>query len=295
MFNMTFIPIELFHTRSDGRRTLPLPGALHRPTKQLNLTLVIPTLCEAQNVARLLGDLQATLEPLRIRYEIIVVDDDSSDGTAAVVAAIAREDSHVRLLVRKGERGLAGAILDGWRQSEAEILGVMDADYQHPPQLLPDLVAAIRGGSDVAIASRYVPGGGLGAWSGARRLASALAVGATWPLQSKARRARDPMSGFFLVRRHCLQEVVFQRTGFKLLLEILVRGQVGTVTEVPFIFGRRFAGSSKISLRVAWEYARLLMRLYSGRFDLCKDRAWEPAGLVRRRLTVVSAPARSGR
>ncbi len=261
----------------DARTTLPLPGASNGPCEQLKLALVIPTLCEAENITRLLGAVHASLQPLRIAYEVVVVDDDSSDGTGAVVAAIAREDARVRLVERKGERGLAGAILDGWRQTDAEVLGVMDADLQHPPELLPELLAAIWRGSDVAIGSRYAPGGGLGEWNPVRRFASAVAVGMTWPLKQKQHRARDPLSGFFLVRRRCLQHVVFQRSGFKLLLEILVRGRVGPVQEVPYTFGRRFAGSSKANVKVAWEYARLLGRLYAGRFGLVFKGAWEPA------------------
>ncbi len=278
----------------DTWTTLPLPGASNDPSEQQKLALAIPTLSEAANIARLLRDVHSALEPLRICYEIIVVDDDSRDGTAAVVAAIAREDSRVRLLVRKGERGLAGAILDGWRQIGAEVLGVMDADFQHPPDLLPELVAAIRGGSDLAIGSRYAPGGRPGRWNRARRLASALALGMTWPLLNKERRASDPLSGFFLVRRRCLQGVAFQRAGFKLLLEILVRGRVDSIQEVPFTFARRFTGSSKANLKVVWEYARLLGRLYAGRFGSVYENAWEPATAVRRLLTLAPARARIG-
>ncbi len=279
----------------DARTTPLLPGASNGPCEHLKLALVIPTLCEAGNIARLLRAVHAALEPLDIRYEIVVVDDDSGDGTGAAVSAIAREDARVRLVVRKGARGLSGAILDGWRQTDAEVLGVMDADFQHPPELLRDLFAAIRGGSDLAIASRYAPGGGLGQWNSARRLASALAVCATWPLQPKQRRARDPLSGFFLVRRHCLRRVVFQRTGFKLLLEILVRGRIGSIQEVPFTFGRRFTGTSKASLRIAWDYARLMARLYAGRLGLAGEYGREETAPQRWFQPFASAEVFAGR
>ena len=261
----------------------------------MKLALVIPTLREAENIARLLSGVQAALEPLGIRYEIVVVDDDSRDGTAAVVAAMACEDPRVRLLVRKRQQGLAGAILDGWRQTDADVLGVMDADFQHPPQLLPKLVAAIRRGRDVAIGSRYAPGGGLGPWNPVRRLAAAWAVRAAWPLQRRTLCTRDPMSGFFLVRRRCLRQINFQRAGFKLLLEILVRGRVSSVEEVPFMFGPRFAGSSKLSLKVAWDYARLLLRLYASRLGLAGEGTREPVSRVRKWLTLASASARTVR
>jgi dolichol-phosphate mannosyltransferase len=235
---------------------------------RLKLALVIPTLCEAQNIARLLGMVRAALDPLEIDYEIIVVDDDSRDGTDDVVSKIAREDPRVRLIVRKGERGLSGAVLDGWRATDAPVLGVMDADLQHPPELLPELYAAVVEGRDLAIGSRYTPGGGLGGWHPVRKLLSAAAVWATWPLQRRKLRARDPMSGFFLVRRAAVDRIDFQRAGFKLLLEILVRARLGSMQEVPFVFGSRYRGSSKASFKVAWDYGKLLARLYAGKCGL---------------------------
>jgi dolichol-phosphate mannosyltransferase len=239
----------------------------------LKLALVVPTLCEAGNIGRLLDQVRAVLDPQRIHYEILVVDDDSSDGTGDVVKRIAKEDPRVRLIVRRGERGLSGAVLDGWRQADADILAVMDADFQHPPELLPELFAAIAAGSDLAIGSRYTPGGELGGWNPLRKLLSAAAVWATWPLQRRRVRARDPMSGFFMVRRASVQQIEFQRTGFKLLLEILVRGRIESVKEVPFAFGLRFRGASKANFKVAWEYGRLLARLYAGKLGLSRSHA----------------------
>ncbi len=233
---------------------------------QEKLALVIPTLCEAENIGGLLNQIRSVLDPLETPYEILVVDDDSGDGTGDVVSAIAKQDSRVRLLVRKGERGLSGAILHGWRNTDAAILGVMDADLQHPPELLPKLLSAIQGGRDLVIGSRYTPGGDLGKWNPARKLLSAAAVWVTWPLQRSRLRAKDPMSGFFLVRRSCLDQVPFQQSGFKLLLEVLVRGHIRSVEEIPFAFGLRYRGASKANFKVAVDYARLLARLYAARF-----------------------------
>jgi dolichol-phosphate mannosyltransferase len=206
------------------------------------------------------------LDPLEIHYEILVVDDDSADGTGDVVSAIALNDPRVRLIVRKGERGLSGAVLDGWRQTNADVLGVMDADLQHPPELLPRLFEAVSEGNDMAIGSRYTPGGELGGWNLWRKLLSAAAVWVTWPLQRRRARAKDPMSGYFMVRRASVEGIGFQRTGFKLLLEVLVRARLESVKEVPFAFGLRYRGASKANFQVAWEYARLLSKLYAGKF-----------------------------
>jgi dolichol-phosphate mannosyltransferase len=230
------------------------------------LALVIPTLREEENIGGLLAHVRSVLDPLNLPYEILVVDDDSSDGTGAVVSAIAREDPRVRLLVRKGQRGLSGAILYGWRHTDAAILGVMDADLQHPPELLPQLLSAIHSGRDIAIGSRYIPGGGVGGWNPIRKLLSSAAVWATWPLQKARLRAKDPMSGFFIVRRNCLDQLEFQPDGFKLLLEILVCGRITSLEEVPFAFGQRYGGASKANFKVGWDYALLLARLYASKF-----------------------------
>jgi dolichol-phosphate mannosyltransferase len=252
-----------------GATAISLPPVANPASHTLEkLALVIPTLCEAENIGRMLDRVRFVLEPLHIPYEILVVDDDSPDGTGATVSRIAREDPRVRLLVRKGERGLSGAILYGWQHTDATVLGVMDADLQHPPELLPQLVFAMREGRDLVIGSRYTPGGDLGQWNPIRRLLSAAAVWVTLPLQRPRLRTMDPMSGFFMVRRRCLPEIDFQRSGFKLLLEILVRGHCESVKEVPFAFGLRYRGASKANFKVAWDYGLLLARLYAGKLRL---------------------------
>jgi len=115
----------------------------------------------------------------------------------------------------------------------------MDADLQHPPEVLPRLISAILAGNDLAIGSRYIEGGRLGQWNPVRKFLSAAAVWATWPIQRAGMRARDPMTGFFLIRRECIEGIEFQPSGFKLLLEILVRARLRSVKEVPISFGLR--------------------------------------------------------
>lgn len=234
----------------------------------LKLALVIPTLNEEGNIGRVLERVRAALDGAEIHFEIIVVDDDSRDQTAAVVDAVSAGDPRVRLIVRKGERGLSGAILDGWRHADADVLGVMDADLQHPPELLADLYRAVANGRDLAIGSRYTSGGGIGNWNAVRRLLSSAAIWATWPLQKRGARAKDPMSGFFLVRRDCVQGIDFQRAGFKLLLDVLIRSRIASVEEIPIAFGLRTEGESKANFKVGWDYARLLVRLYLAKMGL---------------------------
>jgi dolichol-phosphate mannosyltransferase len=236
------------------------------------LALVIPTVREAGNIRILLDRTSEALEQTGSDYEIIIVDDDSCDGTAEIVTAIAENDPRVRLIVRKGHKGLAGAVLHGWRHTDATILGAMDADLQHPPELLPELASAIFSGCDLAIGSRYAARDCRGQENPVRGLLSAAAIWAAAPIQRAERRARDPMSGYFLVRRECLDGIAFQPEGFKLLLEILVRGRIRSIKEIPFAFGRRSCGTSKANAKVACDYARLLARLYCEKFALQRAR-----------------------
>jgi dolichol-phosphate mannosyltransferase len=256
------------YTPAEGAATRPQPASEPQARGQNKLALVIPTLREADNIGGLVERVRSVLDPLEMAYEILVVDDDSRDGTEEIVSAITQKDPRVRLLVRKGERGLSGAVLYGWRQTDAAILGVMDADLQHPPELLPALIAAIFAGNDLAIGSRYTAGGELGEWNPIRKWLSAAAIWVTWPIQRAGIRAHDPMTGFFLVRRECIDGIAFQPSGFKLLLEILVRGRLRSVAEVPLAFGSRNRGASKANFKVGWDYAKLLARLYAERFGL---------------------------
>lgn len=235
------------------------------------LALAIPTLHEVENLPILLSRIRKALDPVGIDYEVLIVDDDSRDGTEELVRGLAETDPHLHILVRQGERGLSGAILHGWCHTDASILGVMDADLQHPPELLPQLVASILAGHDLAIGSRYTAGGGVGDWNLMRRLLSAVAVWATLPIQRSGLRAHDPMTGFFLLRREAVEEIPFQKSGFKLLLEVLVRARLHAVEEVPFAFGLRSRGASKANGKVALHYAKLLARLYALRLGFVKD------------------------
>jgi dolichol-phosphate mannosyltransferase len=225
------------------------------------LGLVVPTLNEAGSIAAALHRVRASLDPLGVSYDVTVVDDDSCDGTSQVVQELAAQDPRVKMLVRRGERGLAGAVIYGWQHTDAELLAVMDADLQHPPELLPDLLKAMQQGYDIAVASRYVSGDAVRGWNPLRRVVSMLGTWVTIPLQKRNIRIKDPLSGFFVVRRNCIAGIPLHSQGFKILLEILVRGRIRSAAEIPFHFGSRYAGNSKASLKVALDYFSLLGRL----------------------------------
>jgi len=225
------------------------------------LALVVPTLNEAGNIARLLNEVSDSLRPLGFAYEIIVVDDNSTDGTPDLVLNYSQRDVHVRLLSRKEEKGLAGAVVHGWVHTDANLLGVIDADLQHPPSLLPGLLGAMADGNDIAIASRYTAKDGVKGWNPIRVAISRMSTLATLPFQRKGIRVKDPMSGFFIVRRDAIEGLEFESKGFKLLLEILVRGRIRTAKEIPFQFGLRHAGKSKAGTAVAIHFLQLLGKL----------------------------------
>jgi dolichol-phosphate mannosyltransferase len=226
-----------------------------------SFAVVVPTLDEAGNIDKVLSELTDALSKTPYEYEIIVVDDGSTDGTADRVRDWTKRDPHIRLLSRAGERGLAGAVLYGWSQSRANLLGVIDADLQHPPELLPELLKAAEQ-ADIAIASRYAQNHGTKGWNPLRAAVSRMSTLVAAPLiYKKNLRVTDPMSGFFVIHRRCIEGLTFQTTGFKLLLEILVRGRIRKAQEIPYHFGLRRAGRSKANATVALHYLHLLGRL----------------------------------
>jgi dolichol-phosphate mannosyltransferase len=224
-------------------------------------TLVLPTFNEAGSITAALERAVAALSSEDLAWDILVVDDDSSDGTFDLVTGYNHSEARVRVIGRHGQRGLAGAITFGWAHTEAELVGVMDADLQHPPELLPMLLKEIRNGADIAIASRYLKPGSMDEWNPVRRLLSRLGVLASKPVQPTKLHVHDPLSGFFVVRRECIAGIGFQETGFKLLLEILAKGRIRSVAEVPFKFAIRTSGRSKANAMTAFHYLFLLCKL----------------------------------
>jgi dolichol-phosphate mannosyltransferase len=232
-----------------------------RDLRHQTFALVVPTLNEAGNIEGVLRQIQHALEPLPFLYEVIVVDDASTDGTPDIVKECFNSDNRIRFISRRSQRGLAGAVVHGWQHSNADLLGVIDADLQHPPELLPALLDAMREGCDIAIGSRYADKNGVDGWNPVRAAISRMSTWAAMPLQRKELRIQDPMSGFFIVRREVIDGLSFETKGFKLLLEILVRAPIRSAREIPFHFGVRTAGKSKASATVALRYLHLLGKL----------------------------------
>ena len=228
-------------------------------TRRTTLTVVAPTYNESENVERLVRALEATLDG--IDYEILISDDDSPDLTWARAEEIARDDSRVRVLRRTRNRGLGNAVIDAFVAARGDVVACIDADLQHDPSILPAMFASIQNGADLAVGSRYIAGGGTAEWSWIRRLQSRIATKlAQWLLGVEL---QDPMSGYFMMRRDDFLHVRNQLdgNGFKILLEIVARLKPGTVRELPYTFGPRTAGTSKVSAGIAVAYLRQLWRL----------------------------------
>lgn len=226
------------------------------------VTVVVPTYNEAGNIGVLLERLFRALESRGIGcFEVIVVDDDSPDGTWRVVEEYSRRDGRVRLVRRLGERGLNGAIVRGVSEASSENVIVMDADLQHPPEKVPDMAYRLaRGECDVVVASRIGYAGSRG-WGLYRRLISKAASLAAWILIPESRKTRDPMSGFFGFKKS-LAIPVYRPRGFKVLLSILSFNPSARVCEEPYVFGERLSGYSKLTHAVMAEYVAELI-LYS--------------------------------
>lgn len=222
------------------------------------LTLVVPTYNEKANITPLVEKIAAALSGYE--YEVLFVDDNSSDGTAQAIDSL-KKDYPVRVIVRRNEKGLASAVVRGFENASHELIVVMDADLQHPPAIIPNLVAAINEGADIVVASRYIPGGGCADWSGLRKLISRGAIFLAQLVLPAARKVKDPMSGFFALKRSVIEGKKLEPIGYKILLETLVLGSYRKVVEVPFQFQLREQGKSKLNLNQEYEYLRHLARL----------------------------------
>ena len=229
------------------------------------LTVVVPTYNEAENIPVLLDRIHRALHG--VEYEVVVVDDDSPDRTWLVAEEHAKSRGYpVRVVRRVGERGLGTAIIRGLREARGRYIVVMDADLQHPPEVIPRLYSRAREtGADIVVASRYREGGGVRGWSRYRLLVSRVASLLAHLLLPESKRTSDPMSGFFLVRRSLVERLELEGRSWKVLLEILAKAPNVRVEEVPYVFEQRHAGRSKLGLKAMVDYVVDLLRLASYR------------------------------
>ena len=222
------------------------------------VTIVVPTYNERDRLAELVNALFDACDRARLALELVIVDDNSPDGTGALADDLART-RRMRVVHRAGKLGLGTAVVAGFEVASAPLLGVIDADLSHPPQVVPKLVAALRAANaDLVVASRYIPGGSTFGWPLSRRLMSRLACVLARPLTP----IRDATSGFFVIRGEFARGVAIQAGGFKICLELLMRAWPIGLVEVPYRFADREQGESKMSWKEAARYFVQLKDLY---------------------------------
>ncbi|MFJ8649848.1 glycosyltransferase [Streptomyces sp. NPDC093546] len=247
-----------------AERVAPVTGDLPRPGALTGVTVVIPTFNESANVRELLRRI-ADAVPHRVPCEVVFVDD-STDDTPAVIADAARDCAFPVSVLHRDTPvgGLGGAVVEGIKAATAEWVVVMDADLQHPPALVPELLATgEKEDADLVVASRYLPGGSRAGLAGGYRVA--VSRGATWLAKGLFPRAlagiSDPMSGFFAIRRGAVTADALKPLGYKILLELAVRCRPAGVAEVPFVFEERYAGESKSTAKEGLRFLRHLVEL----------------------------------
>lgn len=225
------------------------------------ISIVVPTYREAENLPLVARAVEEALAGLRYDYELLFIDDDSKDGSEEICAGLS-ERYRARIVVRRGERGLATAVILGISVSSGDIVVVMDADLSHPPSAIPSMVERLLNGeTDFVLGSRYVEGGSIhDDWSLFRKLNAVLPSLLARPLCP----LKDPMSGFFAFRRADMPDASsLSPVGYKIALEIFVKGQFDNPSEVPIHFADRQHGESKLSLKEQLNFLRHLGRLYA--------------------------------
>ena len=223
------------------------------------LSVVVPTYNESENLPILVERTRKALG--RTKYEIIVVDDNSPDGTGEIAERLAKKYGNIKVVHREKKKGLASAVVDGFKRVSAPAICVIDADLQHPPEKIPELFLEIKKGADIAVASRYIKGGGTKNWAKRRKVISKGAEFLAKLAIHDSHGLSDPLSGFFMIKKDVIKSVMLNPVGFKVLLEILVKGSYKRIAEVPYVFEKRLRGKSTLGFRENLDYLRHLSRL----------------------------------
>ncbi|AFK51303.1 family 2 glycosyltransferase [Thermogladius calderae 1633] len=226
----------------------------------MKVSIIVPTYNERDNIPELLRRIDGAMRPHGWDYEVVIVDDNSPDGTAE----LARQLSGlypVKVVERPGRLGLASAVVEGVKHADGDFVVVMDADLQHPPEVIPLIVEKLSR-CDVVVASRYVEGGGVSGFPWYRRLMSRGAAVIAWLLLPESRKTSDPMSGFFGFKRRVIGDFdTVEPRGYKVLLDLLRRARQARVCDQPYVFVSREKGESKLGLRVVLAHIRHILKL----------------------------------
>ncbi len=227
------------------------------------LSLIIPTYNEGNNIISLLKKLDESFKKNNIISEIIVVDDSSPDGTGKMCKGLSRKNKNIIVIQRPGKLGLSSAVIDGFHKSKGDVIGVMDADFSHPVEIIAKMFAEIKRGADLVVGSRYVTGGDIRGWPMKRKITS-------WGATTLARfftNLNDPVSGLFMFRRSVIENVELSPIGYKIGLEVIVKGKYKKAVEVPYVFVNRKIGKTKLNVNEYVNYLKQLAGLIAYRMS----------------------------
>jgi dolichol-phosphate mannosyltransferase len=236
-----------------------------------DLTVIIPTYNEEANIKRIITEVNSVLKKENLNGEILVVDDNSPDGTITTVKALKKTINNLNLIVRPTDHGLSQSVVAGFREASSDIFVVIDADLSHPPTLIPKMYHEIKSGNDIVIGSRYMEGGGIKKWPLKRRV---ISIGATILGRFLFPEITDPVSGFFAVKRSVLAHAALKPQGYKILLEILGKGSWNNDKEIPYDFVDRETGSSKLKIQTMYDYTRQIIGITFFSFMHREAAAW---------------------
>jgi len=227
--------------------------------KSMKITLIIPTYCEKENLPILIKSIFNIFEENLIQGNVIIVDDNSPDDTGRIADELSLKNNMIKVIHRKGKEGLSSAVMEGFRYATGDIIGVMDADLSHPPEVIPKLLLPIlEGESEFVLASRYLVKEEIEKWPLIRKITSRGATILARPLTNIS----DPMSGFFFFKKDILAGIRLSPIGYKIMLEILVKGKYQNIKEIPYTFRDRYKGESKLNWREHVNYLGHLAKLY---------------------------------
>lgn len=222
----------------------------------MELSIVVPTYNEKENIQVLIKKINAEFKKYKIQGEVIIVDDNSPDATGKIVDDLKKNYNNLQIIHRKGKLGLSSAVLEGLKISKGDILGVMDADLSHAPEKIHELYKPIKNNEvDFTIGSRYVKGGRILGWNFKRKLMSKTAT-----LFARVfTKVKDPMTGFFMIRRECIKDKEINSKGFKILLELILKADYKKIKEIPITFINRIQGKSKAGAKEIFSYLKNLV------------------------------------
>lgn len=231
----------------------------------MKLSIIVPTLNEKKNIEKLVHRVNKAISN-NFKYEVVIVDDNSQDGTYNKIKQLCPKYP-ITPILRKKEKGLASAMIEGFKNSTGNILCVMDADLSHPPEKIPEMIKCIKDNDyDIVVASRNILGGRIKNWPLQRKLISKIGILLAKPLTD----VKDCVSGFFMIKKSVIDGVKLRPKGYKILLEILVKGKYEKIREIPYTFQDRVHGKSKLKTKIILEYLNQIIRLYFYKFLVSK-------------------------